>query len=454
MMNGDARRLTRIIVAASMGNALEWYDFTVFGYFALQISAAFFPATTQANALLLTWGTFGASFLARPLGAVVLGSYADRKGRRAAMTASILLMSVGTLLMAVIPGYASIGFAAPVCVLLARLMQGFSAGGEFGGATAFMIEHGQKRRGFFGSFQFTSQSLAQAAGAGTAWALSAFLSAHALHDWGFRIPFLIGLLIGPVGFYVRRHVDETPVFDAATADKAPALALLRAHPGRVLLGATTIAAGTAGTYLCPNATAYGARAEFRGAPDHSRRLLFRYAFGGAYVGPDRAHRTNDCRALCTNDMVIPRFHSGSKISDLCRAADRDGGEAGAAILVHGPAGDAAGRNIPDYHARGGDVGHLLARRAAVRQFYAAGRNLAGADHRGQIQSRLLSGGCRAFVARGISNDKAADSLAFIARDSAPRVAVAADERQTGDQRQGADDRDAGECGDALQRVSL
>jgi MHS family proline/betaine transporter-like MFS transporter len=304
MMNGDARRLTRIIVAASMGNALEWYDFTVFGYFALQISAAFFPATTQATALLLTWGTFGASFLARPLGAVVLGSYADRKGRRAAMTASILLMSVGTLLMAVIPGYASIGFAAPVCVLLARLMQGFSAGGEFGGATAFMIEHGQKRRGFFGSFQFTSQSLAQAAGAGTAWALSAFLSAPALHDWGFRIPFLIGLLIGPVGFYVRRHVDETPVFDAATADKAPALALLRAHPGRVLLGATTIAAGTAGTYLNTYLPTY-AQTQLHMALGPSFAVPLIIAVVSCFVTPLAAHMSDRIGRI--GPMIVALF---------------------------------------------------------------------------------------------------------------------------------------------------
>jgi MHS family proline/betaine transporter-like MFS transporter len=247
-MTSDSRRLIRIILAASMGNALEWYDFTVYGYFALQISAAFFPSHNETTALFLTWATFGTSFLARPLGALVLGSFADRKGRRAALSVSILLMSLGTLMMAIMPGYASIGVAAPLGILAARLLQGFSAGGEFGGATAFMIEHGQTRRGFFGSFQFTSQALAQASGAASAWALSAAMPAHSLGEWGFRLPFLIGLLIGPIGFYVRRHVDETPVFETAAMGTAPALALLRAHPGRVLLGAATLAAGTAGTY--------------------------------------------------------------------------------------------------------------------------------------------------------------------------------------------------------------
>jgi MHS family proline/betaine transporter-like MFS transporter len=245
---GETGRLTRIIFAASVGNALEWYDFTVYGYFALQISAAFFPAHDPVTSQLLTWAAFGTSFLARPLGALVLGSYADRKGRRAALSVSILLMSLGTLLMAVMPAYASIGLAAPVGIFVARLVQGFSAGGEFGGATAFMIEHAKTRRGFFGSFQFTSQSLAMACGAGTAWALSALLSAPHLHDWGFRLPFLAGLLIGPVGFYVRRHVEETPVFEQAQIGTAPAMALLLSYPGRLVLGAMTLAAGTAGTY--------------------------------------------------------------------------------------------------------------------------------------------------------------------------------------------------------------
>ncbi len=251
--------LTRVILAASAGNALEFYDFTVFGYFAQQIAATFFPSSSPANGLLLTFGTYGVSFLARPFGALVLGGYADRSGRRAALTLTILLMTIGTALMAIMPGYGQIGLLAPAGILLARLIQGFSAGGEFGGATAFMIEHAGRKAGFFGSFQYTSQSVSAILGSGVAWAVAASMPPAAVGEWGFRLPFLLGLLIGPVGWYVRRHVDETPAFraleisapapGAAHAHAAPLSLLGAQYGGRVLLAACVIAGGTAGTYL-------------------------------------------------------------------------------------------------------------------------------------------------------------------------------------------------------------
>jgi MHS family proline/betaine transporter-like MFS transporter len=235
----------RVVVAASVGNVLEWYDFVVFSFLAPQLAAAFFPD----KSLLLTFATFGASFLARPIGAAVIGGYADRRGRRAALTLSIVLMASGTLLLVAMPRYATIGAASAFGVLLARLIQGFSAGGEFGGATALMIEHAPERAGFFGSFQNTTQSVAAIMGAGAAWAVTALLPHASVEAWGFRLPFVLGLLIAPAGIYIRRHVPETADLAPGSAESEPVMDLLIRYPGRVLLGACIIAAGTAGTYL-------------------------------------------------------------------------------------------------------------------------------------------------------------------------------------------------------------
>jgi MHS family proline/betaine transporter-like MFS transporter len=241
--------LGRTIIAASVGNVLEFYDFTVFGYFATQIASAFFPSSHKQLSLLLTFGTYGVSFLARPLGAAYLGSYADRRGRRASLTLSILLMTVGTLMLAATPGFDSIGIAAPLIILAGRIIQGFSTGGEFGSATAFMIEHAPGRRAFFGSLQFVSQSFASLMGSGIALAVSSALSPHDLQAWGFRIPFAVGLLIGPIGIYVRRHVDESPAYTDATPHEAPVAELFGRHLWRLILAACLIAGGTAGTYI-------------------------------------------------------------------------------------------------------------------------------------------------------------------------------------------------------------
>jgi MHS family proline/betaine transporter-like MFS transporter len=140
-----ARQTRRIIAAASIGNALEWFDILVFGYFAVTISKVFFPASDETASLLATLGTFGAAYIIRPLGAIVLGAYTDRAGRKASMMVSIVLMMVGTFLTAIMPPYQSIGILAPFGVFVARLMQGFSVGGEFGSATAFLVEHGPTR---------------------------------------------------------------------------------------------------------------------------------------------------------------------------------------------------------------------------------------------------------------------------------------------------------------------
>lgn len=208
----SARTTRRIIVSSSIGNALEWYDFLVYGFFAPVIARLFFPAHNEWVSLLLAVGSFGVSFLTRPIGAIVLGLYADRKGRRASLTVSILLMVLATFTITVIPTYERIGLAAPILVLLARLVQGFAVGGEFGSATAFMVEHSPNRRGYFASWQFASQGLAAISASAIGGILTASLTPAQIEGWAWRLPFAVGLLVGPVGYYIRRHLDETPEF--------------------------------------------------------------------------------------------------------------------------------------------------------------------------------------------------------------------------------------------------
>ena len=239
----------RILAAASIGNALEWYDILVYGYFAVTISQLFYPKTDQTTALLLTFGTFGVSYLVRPLGALVLGAYADRKGRRAAMLMSIVIMVIGTALMAVMPTYGMVGILAPIAVLIARLLQGFAVAGEFGSATAFLVEHSRERKGFFAAFQWFGQGLAAVLASLFGVILFGALTPEQLHSWGWRLPFFFGLLIGPIGFYIRQHVGETPEFEAQGPARAPISDLFREHWDRLLMCIGIVVLSTSANYI-------------------------------------------------------------------------------------------------------------------------------------------------------------------------------------------------------------
>jgi MHS family proline/betaine transporter-like MFS transporter len=238
-----------VIAAASIGNALEFYDFIVYGFFATAIAATFFPSHDQTSGLLLTFATFGVSFLARPVGAAVLGGIADRHGRRLTMGIAIWLMTAGSFVLAVTPGAAKIGIAAPVIVLLGRLVQGFSLGGEYGAATAFLLEHEPARARFAASFQTTSQYVAAALASGVGWLLGLVLTAGQFDAWGFRIAFGLGTLIGPVGIVLRRRLDETGAFLDGVRPEAPVRRVLTEQPGRLAIAAATIAVGTGVTYV-------------------------------------------------------------------------------------------------------------------------------------------------------------------------------------------------------------
>jgi MFS transporter, MHS family, proline/betaine transporter len=237
------------IAAATVGNALEWFDILVYAYFATTIAGVFFPNSNPVVSLLLTFGSFGLSYLARPVGAVILGAYADRKGRKAALTLSLWLMVIGTAVLALMPSYASIGLIAPVAVFGARLLQGFAVAGEFGSSTAFMIEHSTHRKAFFSSWQFSGQNMAKLLAALFGIGLTTTLNAQQLHSWGWRIPFLFGLLVGPVGIYIRRRVDETAEFLESTHTRTPVREVFATEKIGLLLGAGIVAVGTAATYF-------------------------------------------------------------------------------------------------------------------------------------------------------------------------------------------------------------
>ena len=240
---------SRLIIAASVGNALEFYEILVYGYFAVIIAKVFFPAADQAVSILVTFGTFGVSFLARPVGAIFLGAYGDRKGRKRALTLSILLMTIGTGLMTLMPSYASVGLLAPILVIAARLLQGFSVGGEFASSTAFLVEHRPDRAGFFASWQWSSQGFAAVVATGLGVLLTTTMPAADLQAWGWRIPFAVGLLIGPVGYYIRSHLAETPEFLEAGQSRAPLRELFVEQWDRLLLTVGAIAASTSSQYL-------------------------------------------------------------------------------------------------------------------------------------------------------------------------------------------------------------
>ena len=243
----------RTIVATTVGNALEFFDFTVYGFLALTIGKLFFPTFSAYGQLLATVASFGVGFVMRPLGGIVIGAYADRAGRKAAMTLTIFLMALGCAVIALAPTYAQIGVAAPVLIVLARLIQGFSAGGEVGASTTLLVEHSTPaRRGWAASWQFASQGLGILLGALLMGVLSATLSPAQMESWGWRLPFFLGLLIAPVGMYIRRQLQESLAEeDAADQRKegSRVAEVCREH-GRTVLAATlSIIGGTAAAYV-------------------------------------------------------------------------------------------------------------------------------------------------------------------------------------------------------------
>ena len=201
------------VIRVTSGNFMEMFDFFLFGFYATYISKTFFPAGDEFASLMLTFMTFGAGFLMRPLGAILLGAYVDRVGRRQGLIVTLALMAAGTLLIAFVPGYATIGYAAPFLVLVGRLLQGFSAGVELGGVSVYLSEMATPgHKGFYVSWQSASQQVAIVVAAALGYVLNVTLTGQQLSDWGWRVPFFVGCMIVPVLFVIRRSLQETEEF--------------------------------------------------------------------------------------------------------------------------------------------------------------------------------------------------------------------------------------------------
>lgn len=306
----------KAVAAVVIGNWLEFYDFIVFTFFAVMISKAFFPAELMAAGLsesekdfmglLAALATFWAGFFTRPIGAVVIGAYGDRAGRKAAMTLTIMLMALGTGIVALTPSYAQIGIWAPILLIVGRLIQGFSCGGEVGAATSYLLESApSNRRASQTAWQGTSQQFAGVAGSGLGLILAATLTEEQLYDWGWRVPFLIGLLIGPIGLYIRRVLPETIEKHEAHESGTAVISNLFKHSSRpIVLGVLCIIGPTISTYVSGYMTTYAIKTLGHPTDISMLATMVGYIAGiagvplGAYLADRVGYRTS---------VIVPRI---------------------------------------------------------------------------------------------------------------------------------------------------
>jgi MHS family proline/betaine transporter-like MFS transporter len=230
----------RVIAASFIGNFVEWFDYAVYGYLAATIATVFFPETDRTTGLLLTFAVFAISFFVRPLGGLVWGHVGDRIGRRSALSWSILIMSIGTFAIAFLPTYAAVGLLSPILLLVVRVVQGFSASGEYAGASSFLVEYAPaNRRGVYAAVVPASTAAGLLFGSLLAALLTGVLSDGQMHSWGWRLPFLLAAPMGLIGRYIRTRLEDTPAFLALEAEhevaKAPVLSIFKNHPRRLLL---------------------------------------------------------------------------------------------------------------------------------------------------------------------------------------------------------------------------
>jgi MFS family permease len=255
-VNGDIN-VVRAAFAATVGNMLEFYDFITYSFFAIQIGHTFFPTQSEYGSLMLSLATFGAGFVTRPIGGIVLGIYSDRVGRRPAMLLSFALMGGAILLLALTPSYNSIGVAAPIIAIIARMVQGFALGGEVGPTTAYLIEIAPpERRGLVVAWQPTSQEIAATAGALVGVILSKTMTPEMLDSTGWRVAFLIGAACLPFGLWMRRTLPETIVAREDKVETSGHFSLARGHTRIIALSIMVLAGGTISSYVTQYMTTY------------------------------------------------------------------------------------------------------------------------------------------------------------------------------------------------------
>jgi MHS family proline/betaine transporter-like MFS transporter len=245
----------RAIYAGGAGIILEWFDYGVYGTLAPVISTVFFPSKDPILSLLLTFIVFGVGFVSRPLGAIFFGHIGDRYGRKIALAWTIYLMAIATCCIGFIPSYASVGVIGPIILTLCRLTQGLSTGGEWGGATAFLVEYAtEDRRGFYGSFQQNLAVVGLTMGALVGFLLTNFLPKEDLNSWGWRIPFILGIVLGYVGWYIRRKIKDTPSYEKVEEANQvvgnPLLESIKANFGGIIAAMGLSAGWNAGFYMC------------------------------------------------------------------------------------------------------------------------------------------------------------------------------------------------------------
>ena len=285
----EKSEIVRAAFAATIGNMLEFYDFITYAFFAIQIGHAFFPAQSEYGSLMLSLATFGAGFVTRPIGGIVLGIYSDRVGRRPAMLVSFALMGGAILVLALTPSYGSIGMAAPIIAILARMVQGFALGGEVGPTTAYLMEIAPpERRALVVAWQPTSQEIAATAGALVGVILSKTMAPEMLDSIGWRVVFLIGAACLPIGLWMRRSLPETIVQSehAERAERTSHLALARRHVRVIAFAVMILASGAISTYVTQYMTTYAQNTLHVAAPLAFTVSLVSNALGiaGALLG--------------------------------------------------------------------------------------------------------------------------------------------------------------------------